>query len=265
MHTDTNMRTEEFVALAKGTDCKVYPALHNRFAMDQPNEHYRLMTLANLRAAARNFYAFGADGISPYNYQFAFERRAFAARSNAYAATMWPAALGWLADLRDPADIAEHDRHYLFHSLYKTAYHASPSGSVKDDNIYLDPGKAVLTGSRRFRLAEDMAEPRLRAVLQFKALGLAAADRLEIRINAAAVPIDFVTRVHDSNGQNVYEGDPLPPFEEYTIDLNWETAGCEQPLVFGDNTLTVRLIPADAAAREQVSIEELECYVYVRR
>ena len=62
MHTDTNMKTEEFVKLTKGTQCKVYPAIHTRISMDEPNEHYRLMTLANFRAAAQNYYAFGADG-----------------------------------------------------------------------------------------------------------------------------------------------------------------------------------------------------------
>jgi len=98
MHSDTNMRIEDFVKLAEGTSCKIYPAIHNRISMDGPNEHYRLMNLANMRAAAQNFYGFGADGVSPYNYQFAFERRAVAHRSSAYAAYMWPAALGWLRE-----------------------------------------------------------------------------------------------------------------------------------------------------------------------
>ena len=79
MHSDTNMKTEEFVRLAKGTHCKIYPAIHPRISMDGPNEHYRLMSLANFRAAAHNYYGFGADGISPYNYQFSFERRAICA------------------------------------------------------------------------------------------------------------------------------------------------------------------------------------------
>ena len=263
MHTDTNMKTEDFVKLTEGTDCKVYPALHNRFAMDKPNEHYRLMNLANFRAAAQNFYAFGADGISPYNYQWSFERRAVAHRSSAYASYMWPAALGWLADLRDPADIAEHDRHYLLHSLNKKS--ATVGGYHIDDNIYLDRAKPVLEGTRRFRLAEDMSNPRLRATLQFKAVGMADGEKLKIRINGAEVPIDYITRVFDKNGQSVFEGDTLPAFREVTIDLNWETTGRKQPLVFGDNELAVSLTPSPDKKEGEVSIEELECYVYVRR
>jgi hypothetical protein len=263
MHTDTNLRTEDFVRLTEGTDCQVYPAIHPRISMDGPNEHYRLMNLANFRAAAQNFYAFGAAGLSPYNYQFAFERRAVAHRSSAYAAYMWPAALGWLRDLRDPQDIAAHDRHYLFYSLYKKQ--PTVAGYSNDENIYLNRGQSVLAGARRFRLAEDLSDSRLRATMQFKAVGLAEGEKLEIRINGALVPLEYLTRVFDPNGQNVYEGDPLPPFHEYTIDLNWETTGRKPPLVFGDNELAVRLIPTAAQTEGEVSIEELECYVYVRR
>jgi len=68
-----------------------------------------------------------------------------------------------------------------------------------------------------------------------------------------------------ANGQNVYEGDPLSSFHEYTIDLNWETTGRRQPIVFGDNQLAVRLAPSPDKKEGEVSIEELECYVYVRK
>ena len=263
MHTDTNMKTEDFVKLTAGTDCKVYPAIHNRISMDKPNEHYRLMNLANFRAAAHNYYAFGADGISPYNYQFAFERRAGAHRSSAYASYMWPAALGWLRDLRDPADIAGHDRHYLFYSLHKKR--PTTAGRRNDENIYLDRAGGVFEGTRRFRMAEDMSDPRLRATMQFKALGMADGEKLEILINDADVPVEYITRTFDKNGQNIYEGDPLPAFHEYTIDLNWETTGRRQPLVFGDNELAARLVPVETKPDGEVSIEELECYVYVRK
>ncbi len=264
MHSDTNMKTEDFVKLAKGTNCKIYPAIHNRISMDGPNEHYRLMTLANMRAAAQNFYAFGADGISPYNYQFAFERRGIALRSSAYAAYMWPAALGWLRELRYPEQVSQRDRHYLFYAVWKRKGQPSPSGSHHDDNIYLDRAKPVLEGSRRFRMAEDFSNPKLRTTMQFKALGLAEGETLKIQINGADVPGEYVTRVFDKNGQNLYEGDSLPAFHLYVIDMNWETTGRKQPLVSGDNKLTVHLVPAEGKKDGQVSVEELECYVYVR-
>ncbi len=268
MHIDMNMKTDDFVKLANGTSCKIYPAIHNRISMDGPNEHYRLMNLANFRAAAQNFYGFGADGVSPYNYQFAFERRGVAHRSSAYAAYMWPAALGWLRELRYPDQVNARDRHYLFYSAWKTP-HVSPSGFFHDENIYLDRAQPDQENSRRFRMAEDFSNPHLRTTMQFKAIGMADDEQLDIKINGEQVPAEYITHVLDKNGQNVYEGDPLPPFHLYVIDMNWETTGREQPLVFGDNRLSVRLVPAKrdevgGPKKGKVSIEELECYVYVR-
>ena len=264
MHTDTNMKTEDFVKLAEGTNCKIYPAIHNRISMDGPNEHYRLMTLANYRAAAQNFYRFGADGVSPYNYQFAYERRGHAHRSSAYAAYMWPAALGWLRDIRDLEEITSRDRHYLFYSLWKKS-HKSPTSFSHNNDIYLDRAKPVLEGSWRFRMAEDFSNPKLRTTMQFKALGLAEDEKLEIQINDKQVPAGYITRVYDKDGQSLYEGDPLDPFHLYVIDMNWETTGRKQPLIFGDNQLTIHLVPSAAKAEGTASIEELECYVYVRK
>ncbi|MFV1968168.1 MAG: hypothetical protein ACC628_22320, partial [Pirellulaceae bacterium] len=204
------------------------------------------------------------DGVSPYNYQFSFERRGYAHRSSAYAAYMWPAALGWLRELRDPEEINSHDRHYLFYSLWKNP-HKSPTSFSYDDNIYLDRAKPVLEGSWRFRMAEDFSNLKLRTTMQFKVLGLAEEEKLDIQINGKQVPVDYITPVFDKNGQSLYEGDPLDPFHLYVIDMNWETTGREQPLIFGDNQLTVHLVPLAARAEGTVSVEELECYVYVRK
>jgi hypothetical protein len=237
--------------------------------MDGPNEHYRLMNLANLRAAAQNFYGFGADGVSPYNYQFAFERRAVAHRSSSYAAYMWPAALGWLRELRNPELVNDRDRHYLFYSVWK-APHQSPTGLTQDDNIKLDRAQPNVEHSRRFRMAEDFTNPDLRTTMQFKAIGLEDDDKLSVRINGKPVPVEYISRVHDKDGQNLYEGDPLPSFHLYIIDMNWETTGQSQPLVFGDNQLTVSIgsakpVDVEKSVKDNVSIEELECYVYVRK
>ena len=246
MHSDTNMKTEDFVKLAEGANCKVYPAIHPRISQDGPNEHHRVMTLANFQAAAQNFYAFGADGISPYNYDVS------------------PTALGWLRQLRYPEEISQRDRHYLFYAVWKKP-RKSPSGFSHDGNIYLDRAKPVLEGSQRFRMAEDFSNHKLQTAIKFKVLGLAEGETLKIQINGADVPAEYVTRVFHKDGQNVHEGDPLPAFHLYEIDMNWEPAGRKQPMIFGDNQLTVRLVPAEGKKEGQVSIEELECYVSVSK
>jgi hypothetical protein len=246
MHTDTNMKTEDFVKLAEGTNCKIYPAIHPRISMDGPNEHRRQMKLENFRAAAQNFYGFGADGISPYNYD------------------PGPAAVEWLRELRDLEEIESHDRHYLFYSLWKES-HKSPTGFSHNDNIDLDRAKPILEGSWRFRMAEDFSNPDLRTTIKFKALGLTQGEVLKIQINGADIASEYITRVFDEDGQTVFEGDPLPPFYLYMIDTNWETTGRKLPLIFGDNQLTVCLAPTAATAEGIVSIVELESYVDVRK
>ena len=191
MHTGTNMKTEDFVTLAEGTACKILPAIHNRIGMDEPNEHYRLMALENLRAAAQNYYRFGADGVSPYNFQYAIERRAVAHRTSAYSDIMWPAALGWLRELRYPDQIAAHDRPYLFYAVWRKS-RRNITGTPNDDNIYLDRAQPTPAGSRRFRMAEKFDDPGLRTTVQFKAIGLTEQDKLKIQINGHAVPREYV-------------------------------------------------------------------------
>ncbi len=250
-HSDTNMKTEDFVKLTEGTSCEIYPAIHPMISMDGPNEHYRLMSLSNYRAAAQNYYAFGAHGISPYNYQRGFQRRSSAHRSSSNSAYLWPASLGWLGELSEPDEVQSRDRHYLFYSIYKKP-RKSPTGFSNDENIYLDRSdSSTLQGQRRFRMAEDFSNRRLRTTILFKAIGLSPDDSLEIRINEAKVPEDYISRVHDKNGQNVYEGDTLPAFDLFVIDTNWETTGRKQPLIFGDNQLSVRLLPSAGATKPQ--------------
>jgi len=152
-------------------------------------------------------------------------------------------------ELRYPDQISQRDRHYLFYAVWKkTSNHKSPSGFFHDDNIYLDRAEPVLEGSRRFRMAEHFSDLNLRTTMQFKAVGLASNEKLGILINDKQVPIDYITRVQDKNGQNLYEGDPLPPFYLYLVDMNWETTGRDQPLVFGDNKLAVRPRPVRCQA-----------------
>ena len=66
-YTDFNIRTEDFVALTQGTTCKVYPSVHPKIA-DGNLRHTH--SPESYRAAAKNYYAFGAAGISAYNYQY---------------------------------------------------------------------------------------------------------------------------------------------------------------------------------------------------
>jgi len=254
-YTDFNTRVEDFAKLAEGTDCKIYPAVHPVICRgNEPG----IMRPANYRAAAHNFYAYGADGIEAYNYQYHWGRRQDTARPAAWDANMWPAALGYLGRLRDPEAVSRNDRHYLFHPLWP---HPCSTDAIKDDRIVLDRAEPDPQGAQRFRVAEDLSNPGLRAELQFKAVGMALDEALEIQLNGAEVPARLIRHLFDPNGQNKWQGRELDPFYLYVINLD---RGAPQPLItHGDNELTVRLIPGGSEKEGTVTIDELELYVYV--
>jgi len=171
---------------------------------------------------------------------------------------MWPAALGYLRELRDIKAASQGDRHYLFYPLWTRPCESS---FTHDERIELGRAKPGPQGSQRFRLAEDLSNPKLRATLQFKAVGMAEDEALEIQLNGTKVPDRRITRVFIADGQNKWQGRELPAFYLYIIDLD---RGMQKPLIInGDNQLMVRLIPTEGQSEGNVTIDELEIYVYV--
>jgi hypothetical protein len=64
-----NTPTEEFVAIARGSHCKIYPSVHAKIA----DQHFHeVPSPAAYRALAKNFYAYGADGVSVYNFHYSW-------------------------------------------------------------------------------------------------------------------------------------------------------------------------------------------------
>jgi hypothetical protein len=172
---------------------------------------------------------------------------------------MWPAALGYLRELRNPKLIAQRDRHYRFYQIWERK---SPVGVVKDQRIKLNRGQSDLRDRRHFYLAENLSDPSLRATLQFKALGLTKKEALEIQLNGIKVPSRYIIRKFDEDGQNEWQGRPLEAFCWYTIDLNWKSI--DGPIVYGDNEIRVQLTSSAAGRGALVEVCELEVYVYVR-
>ncbi len=260
-HNNFNTRVEDFARLTEGTDCKIYPAMHP--SPSDLDNNVSQLTPANYRAAARNFYAFGADGFYAFNWMYHWDHRR-QARTYTGPGYLWPAALAYLRELRDPAEVSRRDRHYLFGSRW--GKNASPTGAQfsQYDSIELDRACREPDGDWPFRLAEDLADPTLRATLCFKAVALSEDESLEIQLNTTTVPGHAITRVLDPDGQNKWQGRELPAFYWYFIDLDRENlAPC---MINGDNQLGVRLVrPASGGERTgTVAIEDLGVYVYVR-
>ena len=256
-HINYNAKVEEFVKLTEGTQCEIYPPLH---PSPCDGDVAKELMPANYRAAAQNYHAFGAHGLYAFNWMYHWDTRRQASRYTG-PGCFWPGALGYLHGLRDPEMVSRADRHYLFVPRWEKGHEPVSPLFPKDDSIELERNQAAPSGGQRFRVAEDFTSGELRGTLQFKAVGLAEEEHLEICINDAEVAAEHITRVVASKGQNKWQGRVLPPFDLYFIDLNWR-AGV--PLVHGDNQLFVRLLGPAAAVQGLVRIEELEVYVYVR-
>ena len=238
--TDYNMRTEDFVGLTKGTQCRVYPSVHPQyvdFCLARGREtpvHSR----ESYRAAAKNFYAYGADGIAAYNYQDHW-RTPFGSEAD------WPEALSHLTALRDPEAVARGDRRYMY---YPTSPGTAVTGAVKHEKIALDRDAAEPADSVRFRMAEDLKDPHLSATLAFKVTDMAEADEIEVALNGEVIPADRFERSRHA--------DIEPAFHLYSAPLG------SPPAKFGDNELQLRL--TKSAGAETLVAREFEVLVRQR-
>ena len=179
--TDFVARTEEFVALAKTTSCKVYPSLSptSSFAVEGG-----YLTPAQYRAAANNFYSFGADGVSAYNYFWTWAYR----HGNVVAGlgTVWPTrSLAVLTQLKSPAACRIGPRQYLAYPLWRNQ---SPTGLVRNDTIVLSGNRSKHHSTVRIRAAEQPATPGIDVSLEMRVSGLAATDDLTLSFNDREIP-----------------------------------------------------------------------------
>jgi len=245
-YTDFNMRVEDFVALTEGTKCKVYPTVHP--VISKGNDH-QVYSPASYRAAAKNHYAFGADGISTYNYQYNWYVLLYPHRKLG-SVDRWPRALGFLTELRDEQSVSRGDRRYMYHPLWDPR---ANTGAVKHDVIELARGDASPPAPLRLRMAEKLESPRLSATLEFKVTGMAKGDVLAVQLNGRSTAPEKIERTYDPDGQSKHEGRVLPAFYRYRIRLT------APPAKFGDNELGLRL--TNSAGTEKLVAQEFEIHV----
>ena len=234
--TDFNTKTDDFTALTKGTQCKVYPSVHPQyidFCLARGKET-PVHSAESYRATAKNFYAFGADGISAYNYQDHW-RKPFGSEDGD-----WPKALSYLTELRDPEVVARGDRRYMY-------YPTSPTHGVvaKHEKIVLDRKVDQPTDSVGFRMAEDLKDSHLSATLEFKVTGMVEGDEIEVVLNGKVIPVDRIERRHRADVQ--------PAFHLYHMPLS------SPPAKFGDNEIRLRL--TKSAGTETLVAQEFEVLV----
>ena len=248
---DFNIKVEDFVRLTTGTNCKVYPTVFGTISIEGARR--RGLTHEQFRAAAKNYDAYGAAGVSSYNFYTQF--RIFAGNEFGQAPaesmlTEWPRALHYLTALRDPKALAHGDRHYLYYPLHPGK---ATTGAWKHQIIELTRSQDSPSASTRLRFAEDLKSPHLSATLDFKVTGMVEGDQMEVHINSQTVPAERIERRYDADGQLAEQGRPLPAFYRYRIPLS------SPPAKFGDNELQLRL--TKSGGTETLIAQEFEVLV----
>ena len=255
-HMDYNARIEDFRKLTEGTHCRVYPSTQghgwtgpSRLQEYGPEHYY---------AVAHNWYAFGADGIQTYNYQFRWMK------------AMLPRLLA-LKPLRDLRVLGEYDRDYLFWRHHGPPQ-AANAAAMQYDVINLNRAATNPRGTFQFRLAEDLTDPKLSAVMEFKAVGMAEEDALEVELNRQKVAADRIKcfQVWDGTG----ELKSYQVKDRYGKD-KWIREGDHEayylcrlplgspPMLYGDNQLAVRLAKS-AGSEGVIRVEEVDIKVHVK-
>jgi hypothetical protein len=202
------------------SDCYLYPGAQPFPARFR---YFRtLMTSYSYRGLAKNFYALGADGVSAYNYMYHWCQRG--GLHYVGSQDMYPHALSYLKDMREPDEINKKSRHYVFFPWRNL--NLDCPGIWDRSRLYVPltrepwiPGRGSQYYQAVFRMAEDFREE-ANNVLRFKALGLVPDDQIKVVFNNVDVPSESVRRTYYPKGRDAsWDDDSLPPTDrcDYTL------------------------------------------------
>ncbi|MBQ16936.1 MAG: hypothetical protein CMJ65_07400 [Planctomycetaceae bacterium] len=274
--TNFNARFEEFAALTRSSHCMLFPTVHPKTCW-QDQDHF--MSPENYRAAARNLYAAGADGISLFNYMYHWVGRSL---DYPPGPAMYPLALAWLREFRDPWRHGERPRHYLFYPLYAGHWNGISPGGVPDvfDPTFIKNDRIVLkrqvgsSGEYRFRVCEELRQPGSLAEMVVTIPGIAGADKqappriqrngsfkppakdkLAFYVNGTVVTPRTIKVSWPSRGRSKQYGRPFQTCSIFMFPLTG------LPTVFGDNVLKARVVAIDEQRKGPIIIDQLEVTV----
>ena len=213
--SDFDAPYEEFARLTRKSECLLFPAVHPYPERD--TYEWILMSLPAYRGLAKNFYAPGADGVSIFNYQYHWEGY----RCIVKPGRMYPEALAYLAELRDPVQLAREDRHYI---SYPIRGHFDLRDRTR--KIVLSRGDTPTFKRYVLQAAEDWTGKE-KAIVRFVAKGLLPDDEITVKFNGGVVPGGKIKRTHHAEGRtDLNEGAELPA---YTVSEFVPTTSPETP------------------------------------
>jgi hypothetical protein len=221
----------------------------------RPSYSGMLLTTEEARACARNYYAWGADGIYFWNIACDMgEKGKFTGRERREG--MW----AWMKAVSAPKNVLEGTRRYHYLPLYKGSTRMGPPAR---NYAWYGPGQSPLgpmktqilelstVGVRHtynFRMADGRNGEKLKGLLRFPIYFAESNDRIEVDLNARPIPSGKVRRVPCNR-------------DEIGLPGTWFEVALEDcPPFRGDNELG--LILHNEAKREAVPyMEELEVIV----
>jgi len=243
------LNVEQFSEPAKDTDCEVYAMMGDMIGggwsgKPQPKDrqvssvpqwrgyHGMLNTPEEARAAAYNYYTWGAQGIGFWNIPNNCNPLGFG-KHNQYERM-----LSWILEVIDPDRVKSGRRRYHYVPIYKRDFDGvaqnykyresgrSPHGEFKGKTIYFNEGMRGIRQTFPFRMADGRNGGALRGTFRFRMIHCIGDDKFDIDINGTAVGQDKVKRAVDAT-------DP---------DMNWtwveiDLADC--PAFRGDNELGI--------------------------
>lgn len=249
-NTDPQVPVEQFTKLTKPVGLETLvsmgklmspghngpPIIKNRVHMIPGRRNgYNAMTLTpeEARAAAANYYASGADGISLWNVCTNYGKRATPTERQ------W--IREWTSAVINPKQISKGPRTYHYlplgkgSSKYATSHYSFPWFN-EGHSVLGEPNSPVLkfsNGSQRmimsFRMADGSQVEPLQGLVRFWIYHITDQDELTIDINGHPIPVNHVKQFK----ANQYRGGL--PGQRIEIDL----AHC--PPFVGDNQLGIRL------------------------
>ena len=214
---DCNIPVEEFVKICKDTPCRIFPTIQSNVAAQYDREV--VLRLSHYRGIANNFFAFGAGGISTFNFMIGGIGTWHVKRHQG----KWD----MLREVHDPEALGKKERRYFYD------HEISPDRLLIIDRIK-DVGKRKAIP---FRVAEDFADRSWRRWMRFKPNDLSIADKIEIDVNGVRVTdrleSDFVFLMADP-----------PNSARFCFNLDGTAVR------YGDNELGVTLLEANPDLQE---------------
>lgn len=303
LHFDPNMPVEEFTEVAKGTTCQVYAGFGSvRYSLGdryQPRDGSKrrtalLSTADQFRAAAANWFAWGANGGSSYNMiawsadSQPFYRDAVAIMSDAEKAFAGPRHYVFLPTWKDHLTMSVRMKRYATASTdwtlergpgkpvrlsmgYMQAPGAreigqgtSPTGRFNSQCLEFSADDVGHRQTFHFRMADGRHGEALSGRLRLRIYGATPLDQFQIDLNGMLLPSDRIRIEYHPEGESAGRVNAPPP-DDGTIDfpanlrLEIDLADC--PRFRGDNHLGITLTAKNPESSQRLEMEAVEIYV----